>query len=250
LTANNKKFWKNDYIQTIVVLVLVVAIVLGFWYGSQVVLNTKTLPVFVVSTGSMCIPYGGACDGWTHPFDRTIHVGDLIIIQGVDPKALNTDYPNSDIIVFQNPCNPSDVPIVHKITSQIVKDGIIYFFTKGDGNPPTPWPEPVEPYTPDYGWYNPNYYNDHPEIPRGSVNQDLILGKVVMRIPWLGWIAIFMQRFQSSVSPMGFNIGIPIIVLLIVLLIIVEFVLPLVRHKKKPTSTETESANLQGFDQK
>jgi hypothetical protein len=233
LAANTKKFWKNEIIQTTLVIVIIIALVMGFWYGSRFALNTKILPVMVVSTGSMCIPYDGACDGWSHPFDRTIQVSDLIIIQGINPKDLHANYPNSDIIVFQEPGDPTAIPIVHRITSEIMKEGKIYFFTKGDGNPPETWPNPAEQYAPDYGWYNPNYYNDHPEIPRGSVSQDLILGKVVMRIPWLGWIPIIMQQIQLSIGGQGFNIGIPIVIVLIVLLIIIEFVVPLLRNKKR-----------------
>ncbi len=233
LTGKTKKFWKNESIQTLIVALLVVSLILGFWFGSRIVLNTKIVPVLVVSSGSMCIPYDGACDGYSHPFARTLHVGDLIIIQGVNPKELNSKYPESDIIVFQDPDNPDGIPIVHRITSEIEKDGKIYFFTKGDGNPPTAWPKTVEPYAPDLGWYNPNYYNENPNIPRGGVSQDLVLGKVVMRIPWLGWIAIFMQKFQETLNQQGFNIGIPIVIVLVALLVIVEFILPIIRKSKK-----------------
>lgn len=184
----------------------------------------------------MCIPYNGDCDGYTHPFERTLHVGDLIIIQGVDPKDLISDYPNSDIIVFQDPGNPEGIPIVHRITSETVKDGKIYFFTKGDGNPPAPWPKLVEPYAPDLGWYNANYYNENPTIPRGGVSEDLVLGKVILRIPWLGWVAIFMQGFQDALNQQGFNIGIPVVVILVVLLFVVEFLLPILRKNKKNKS--------------
>ncbi len=237
-TVNTRKFWKNENVQTLMVVILVVSLILGFWFGSRIALNTRIVPVLVVSSGSMCIPYDGACDGYTHPFARTLHVGDLIIIQGVNSKDLNSNYPESDIIVFQDPGNPDGIPIVHRITSETEKDGKIYFFTKGDGNPPIAWPSPVEPYAPDLGWYNPNYYNENPDIPRGGVSQDFVLGKVVMRIPWLGWIAIFMQKFQETLNQQGFNIGIPIVVILVALLIIVEFVLPIVRKNKKQKNFE------------
>lgn len=214
-----------------------VAAVFGFWYGSQAILHTKTPPFFIVSSGSMCIPYDRVCDGWSHPFARTLHVGDLIVIQGVDPKTLNANYPNSDIIVFQDPINPTGVPIVHRITSEILENGTLYFFTKGDGNPPVTWPNTVETYTPDLGWYNPNYYNDHPNIPRGSVPQEYVLGKVVMRIPWLGWITIYTEQLQGWLAKHDLNVGVPIIAILIALLVIVEFIVPLIRRKKKAAET-------------
>jgi signal peptidase I len=85
LTATLKKLWKNEYVQTAVVIGLIALAVFGFWMGSQAVLNTP-YPALAVVSGSMCIPYNGACDGWTHPFEHTLHIGDLIIVQGVAPR--------------------------------------------------------------------------------------------------------------------------------------------------------------------
>ncbi len=195
-------------------------------------MRTETLPVFIVSTGSMCIPYDGACDGWSHPFDRTLHVGDLIIIEGVNPKDLNTNYPNSDIIVFQNPADQTGTPIVHRITSEVIQGGKYYFYTKGDGNPPAPWPSPAEKYAPDLGWYTSNYYDQNPTVPKGSIPQNLIIGKVVMRIPWLGWITIAGGSLQAWMAQRGISIGIPIIVLFVVLIVVFEFAVPYIKRKK------------------
>ena len=100
-----KRVWKNDYFKTVVAIVLIVAIVLGFLFGLQFVLHTSD-PALTVESGSMSIPYDSTDNFWlsiTHPFDRTLSIGDIIIIQGVNPKDLNTNYPNSDIIVFHDP---------------------------------------------------------------------------------------------------------------------------------------------------
>ncbi len=204
-------------------------IVFGFWYGSQIALNTNIPPALAVVSGSMCIPYDGACDGWTHPFDRTLHIGDLIVIQGVDPKDLNVNYPDSDIIVFHRPGNPSEL-IVHRIVAKEEIDGKWYFFTKGDGNsPPDVWP--IVPKSHEYD----KWPNINTGIPPGAVSEDLIVGKVVMRIPWVGLVAIFMQ------AVLGINnylIGVPIIVILIILLVIIEFKLPM--RKRKATQTKQD----------
>ena len=177
----------------------------------------------------MCVPYDNLCDGFSHPFDRTLHTGDLIIIQGVDPKTLKTDYPNSDIIVYQNPLNPNDPndKIVHRIAAVEDRNGTLWFYTKGDGNPSTDWPNPITPA--DYDPWSP-------------VPQDLIYGKVIMRIPWIGHIAIFMR---DSVGNNNFII--PIVVFLIALLIIIEFILPLLKRKPKPTgvASSEESTSKQ-----
>jgi signal peptidase I len=196
LTVNLKELWKNDYVQTAVVIGLIALAVFGFWYGSQVVLNTP-YPALAVVSGSMCVPYDGACDGWTHPFDHTLHIGDLIIVQGVNPEDLNANYPDSDIIVFHKPSNPDEL-IVHRIVAVDERNGTLYFYTKGDGNGFDKWP--ATPQTTEYDPWNSG---------RG-VPENLVVGKEVMRIPWIGHIVLFMRN----------SIGLPIVVALIILIII------------------------------
>ena len=214
-----KKIWKNEYFKTVIAIILIVAIVLGFFFGLQLALNTST-PMRTVESGSMYIPYQNA-NLWTsltHPFYRTFNIGDIIIIQGVDPKTLNTNYPNSDIIVFRDPLDPNSVPIVHRIYKTEVVNGTIYFITKGDGNG-NPWPQ-----TPTSG-LDPWDYNNPPGVP-----QNLVIGKVVMRVPWFGWIALGMQQSRW---------GLPVIIGLILMLVVLEFIIPILREKKKPEQQKT-----------
>jgi len=211
--ANLKKIWRNGNFQTVLSIILIVLIIAGFWFGTQAVLHTP-YPVLAVTSGSMCIPYDGACDGWSHPFARTLHTGDLIIIQGVNPADLNANYPNSDIIVYHNPTDPQEL-IVHRIVSKSEANGTLYFSTEGDGNGVLKWPN-----TPD-------------QIDRWSpVSQDLVVGKVVMRIPWVGHLVLFMRS----------EYGVPTVIILAFLLIIIEFGLPWVRGKK-PQEQSSASAN-------
>lgn len=207
-----RTWWKNDNFQIVVTLVLLVVIVIGFWYGSQLVLHSQ-YPALAVASGSMCILPGPYCDGWSHPFEHTLHVGDLIIVQGIDPKDIyaapyNTSGRSGDIIVFHSPYG--DDLIVHRAIREREDNGSIFFTTKGDGNS-----------------------GPDSEIPASSV-----IGKVVMRIPWLGHIALFMRN--SS--------GIYIVVALIVLLVVVEFVIPMftkgkasVESKGSEQKAETET---------
>ncbi len=199
----------------------------GFWFGLQAALNTRIFPLLTVTSGSMCIPEA-SCDGWSHPFERTLHVGDLLIIQGVDGESLKTDYPDSDIIVFQKPeLDPNDpeANIVHRIVSSVEVNGTLYFYTKGDGNNyPNVWPNPVtggiDPWKPDPS--NPS------SVYNGAVSQEYVYGKVIMRIPWIGSLSILAQQY--TVIPI-------ILILIIIILVVVEFVLPLFKKEIPPVAS-------------
>lgn len=208
MTATIKKLWKNEYVQTAVIIGLIVLIVIGLWFSVQLLLSTP-YPALAVITGSMCIPQDSECNGWAHPFDRTLHIGDLIIIHGVNAADLNADYPNSDIIVFHKPTDPDEL-IVHRIAAKEVINGTVYFYTKGDGNPNHKWPDAIQSAEYD-SW--------------GKVSEDLVVGKVIMRIPWVGYAILFMRN----------SVGLPIIIALMVILVVIEFILPL-RKKKAPVA--------------
>jgi signal peptidase I len=178
----------------------------------------------------MCIPYDGPCDSYSHPFERTLHIGDLIAIQGVDPHALNTNYHNSDIIVFHNPQNLDEL-IVHRIVRTQEINGTLYFFTKGDGNnAPNVWPNPLT--------IKDLWRSTDPNIPLEAVNESLIEGKVIMRIPRVGLIAISMREIFGTNT---FSIVVPILMVLIILLAIAEFILPSLKKKPKAPSQHIKS---------
>lgn len=221
-----QRLWKNENFKTIIVIAIIPIILSGFWFGLPKALNTEMFPVFTVISESMCIP--PSCNVFSDAFERTLHVGDLIIIQGVDVKDLKTDYPNSDIIVFRDPTKAVDDPnanIVHRIVDVVEVGGKLYFHTKGDGNGyPNVWPQ-----TPTQGidpWRS--TAEDPTSTYDGAISQDYVYGKVVMRIPWIGSMAILSQRF--SIIPI-------ILVLLIIFIVIFEFVLPLIK-KRRNVSTQ------------
>jgi hypothetical protein len=84
---------------------------------------------------------------------------------------------------------------VHRAIDEAVENGtVISFTTKGDGNAGSDQP-----------------------IPASS-----LVGRVVLRIPWIGHLALYMRN----------STGILLIVALIIILIVVEFILPLVTGKK------------------
>lgn len=197
-----EKFWRNEYFQTAIMILLIIAVVFGFWYGSRLALNTQ-YPALAVASGSMCKLPGPYCDGWTHPFERTLHVGDLIIVQGVNVSDVHAaPYPDGDVIVFQQLYG--NELIVHRAIERRVENGNIYFVTKGDGNS-----GPDQP------------------IPASHV-----IGKVILRIPWIGHLALIMRN----------TTGVYLIIALIAILIVIELVIP-VFTGKKPESEQKQNVN-------
>jgi signal peptidase I len=203
-TPKVKRLWKNEYLQTAIVIALIVVVVFGFWFGLKAVLNTD-LPVFTVASGSMSTIQPD--DPWYHPFTRTLHTGDLILVQGVTgPQDIyaapfNESGRSGDILVFRNP--DSGELIVHRAIAWYDSNTVI---TEGDGNHGIPGP-PSE----------------------GRVPVSFVIGKVVLRVPWIGELALLMQN-QS---------GVYLIIGLIIIIIAVELILS-IPGEKKPETPPTE----------
>jgi signal peptidase len=223
---SDPKTTKSEYIKSALAIAVIIVVVLGFFFGLRFALNTDT-PVRVVESGSMCVEYDGACDGWSHIFDPTLHVGDVIIIQGIDPNTINADYPNSDIIVYMRPDNPSATPVVHRVVAKYEVNGTLYFQTKGDGN------GDAYPNVPSSSEYDSNTLWHTGE----GVPADMVLGKVVMRIPLFGHITLFLRENSW---------GLPLVIGLIFVLLIVEFIIPIIKSKSpKPTQETSNGENVE-----
>lgn len=221
--SQSQKSNRKEYIKSAAAIGLIVIVVLSFFVGLSFVLNAQ-VPVRVVESGSMCVPYGAFCDGWSHAFSQTLHVGDIIIIQGVKPEEINTEYPNSDIIVYQNPTNPTATPIVHRAVAKYQVDGVWYFQTKGDGNG-TPYPESVSS----------SEYDSNTLWHTGQgVPENLVLGKVIMRIPYFGHITLFLRNNSW---------GLPLIIALIIILLLIEFIVPYARKNQAKNKVDAGSGN-------
>jgi signal peptidase I len=218
-TARLRQLWKNEYFQTVIMILLILVVVFGFWYGSQLILGTS-YPALAVASGSMCKEQGALCDGWSHPFEPTLHKGDLIVVQGIDPKELTV----GTIIVFHKPMSSSsdaDELIVHRIytVENNTSNGLVYFETKGDANPST------DPFDFDYRGEN---YTWHDKI-----SEKLVVGRVIMRIPWVGHVALSMRN----------SFGIFLIAILIIIIVILEFVIPAVTHKESEEERKEEETS-------
>jgi len=217
-----KSLLKNEYVKTIIAIGMVVVVVLGGYFVLGVALGTDT-PIRVVESGSMCTTLGG-CDGFSDVFTHTLHIGDLIIIQKLNPQDYNINYPDSDIIVYQHPelaNNLGSTPIVHRIVARYEFNGTYYFQTKGDGNGEH-WPANVSS----------TQYDSHMLWTSGQgVSQDHVLGRVVMRIPYIGWVTLLMRNTAWAL---------PLVIAAIFILVIAEFVLPALKPKPKKDDTEEQ----------
>lgn len=171
-----KDIFKNDYVKTALLLLIIIISVFAFWFGLRAVLATE-FPLCGVASGSM-IP--------------TLQVGDLIIVQGVpnanNIKAAPKDASESgDIIVFYDPAKPYKDPndlIVHRAINKTSKDGKLYFKTQGDANSGP----------------------DSREVP-----EDYVVGKVVFfRIPLVGFITFLMR------TPAAILVVLPPLILLVI----------------------------------
>jgi signal peptidase len=120
-----------------------------------------------------------------------IPIGSIIAIKPVDPNKLQIN----DIICFEN--SPNKPWITHRIIN-ITQEG---FITKGDANP---------------------------EEDRETVNKENVIGKVVLTIPYIGYLSYFVH------TPLGF-------ILLIIIpatLIIIGEVRNIIKNKKKEKGGE------------
>lgn len=117
----------------------------------------------------------------------TLQVGDLIVVQGVkNATKIQVARVTGDIIVFRKPPNKEQF-IVHRAVDKIERDGQIFFITRGDNNP----------------------VDDAIPVPSNH-----LLGKVVGRIPLLGYLKIYF----------GTPTGTMLLLVLIVLLLIVDYI--------------------------
>jgi signal peptidase len=158
--------------------VIIIGGVVAFWFGLQAGLGTQ-YPLLTVASGSM-IP--------------TLNVGDLIAVQGIanysTVGAGLWKSPNEgDIIVFHRPpqYGPDELIVHRAISKTLGDDGLWYFRTQGDNNGvPDSW----------------------------TVSQSLIVGKVVGKVPYLGYIPLTIRKPE----------GILLIVLLMVIIILAEYI--------------------------
>ena len=173
IKQEKKPSLKRKIIVTVILLVAAFSGAFIIYFIMQVALNTNT-PMVVVVSGSM---------------EPNLHKGDLLFLRGTDAENIKSgtiEGKEGDIIVFDAnglwPHAPAD-PIVHRVIDKKDDNGWL-FLTKGDANT-----------SPDPTWV-PAYR---------------ILGVVVGRIPYIGWVKITLTDS---------NLLVPLLVIVSILLVV------------------------------
>jgi hypothetical protein len=108
------------------------------------------------------------------PFRDGFRKGDVILLWRANSENLEV----GNVLIFQG----SKVqPIIHRIVSTWNEDGSRFYQTKGDHNS---------------GIISGTYGEE-------KIGQERVLGKGIIRIPYLGWLKIL---FVDAVKPLGINI--------------------------------------------
>jgi len=115
-----RQIWKNEYFKTVLALVLIVLVVLGFFQGLKWVLRTDYPVLAVVSTSML----------------PTLNVGDLLIVQGTAAKDINANYGTGDIVIFKPDESNPEYRVVHRAVKKENKTDGYWITTHGDNNPP------------------------------------------------------------------------------------------------------------------
>lgn len=152
---------RKDYVQTAIMVGIMLVGVVAFWYGLKIAFRTEN-PLLAVASGSM---------------EPILYRGDLILVQGVNNACEIHAAPKDagqpgDVIVFRRPVPPHDL-IVHRAVNKIDRNGKCCFETQGDAGGKDDW----------------------------VVKENDIVGKYTgAKVPLLGHIALFFKPLHVKVA--------------------------------------------------
>jgi len=202
----SSRLWKNRYIRIAIVAFLVVMCIVAFWFCLKVALKSE-YPLLPVDAGSM---------------KPTLNIGDLIIVQGMsDASEIKAEKPDGDIIVFRRPSNP-DAVIIQRAINKTLVDGVWYFRTQED-NASSP------------AWWNMGQ-NAEDTWGDGYFHQKFLIGKVVGKIPYLGYVSMCVSAFLRTPEAMF------LVIVLLCFVILLKY--PSLLKKKLEPKAKTVSLRL------
>jgi len=190
------KFTKllGKYRKVIILGIVFLVSVLVFWFGLKAILRTE-FPLLPVDSTSM------------YP---ALNYGDLILVQGVaNVSEFNVaPAPQGDIIIFRRP-NKLDVLIISRVIDKTFKNDAWYLCTQLDTRNSPDW------------WMSGLNSED---VQNGFFHEKFLVGKVVGRIPFLGYVLFYGSMFILN--------PIAMFLIIIAVFLVVSLKYPFLRGKK------------------
>lgn len=180
LAISRSNYWKAGVFG---LLILIGAV--AFWFGLGLALRTNS-PLMPVDSTAM---------------EPNLNYGDLIAVQGVtNLSEINVPPLNSDIIVFRKPSEPGTI-VIRRDVDKTFNDGAWYIRTQADikGHPDL-WGSGLNP---EDTWGD------------GFFHQKFLIGKVVGKIPYLGYFPLYVSEFVRTPAAVFLFIALIFLVILI-----------------------------------
>lgn len=174
---------------------LILGSLVPFWFGLRATFKSD-YPLFPIECGSM---------------SPTLNIGDLVVVQGLSnaSEIKANEKTEGDIILFRKPSNPNELIIQRAINKTLI-NGVWYIRTQGDNEPsPARW---------SMGQKVEDTWGD------GYFHEKFLIGKVVGKIPILGYIPLSVSAFLRTPEA--------VFLLMVFLLIVVLFKYPSLQKKK------------------
>lgn len=164
----SSRLWKNRYVKTTILVLLFLSSVIAFWFCLRAAFKSE-YPLLSIDVGSM---------------RPTLNIGDLVVVLGLsDASKIRVGEKNEgDIIVFRRPSNPDEL-VVQRAISKTLVDGVWYFRTQGDNASSPAW------------WIEGQNAGD---TWNGLFHEKFLIGKVVGKIPCLGYVPLYVGAFLRT----------------------------------------------------
>jgi len=185
----SSRLWKSRYTRTAVLMLVVLISIVAFWFCLKAALKSE-YPLLPIDTGGM---------------KPTLNIGDLVVVLGLsDASEIKAEKLDGDIIVFRKPSNPDQLIVQRAINKTLVKTSVgdvLYFRTQGDNA--------SSPYRCSEGLNAEDTWGD------GYFHEKFLIGKVVGKIPCLGYIPMYVSAFLRTPEAMFLFIVLMCLVILL-----------------------------------
>ncbi|RMD66637.1 S26 family signal peptidase [Candidatus Pacearchaeota archaeon] len=192
-----KKFWRflneDNWKSTAVLLLLIIIFIRFIFFPTLSFITASPVPIVIVESCSMY--HDRSFDAWwdfnnfwyvkhniskkdfeKFPFKNGLNKGDVIFVWGRSPVK------QGDVIIFKpNPNSIARNPIIHRVIS------LSPLATKGDNNQIQLVPG-----------------NNINSIDETHISEEQVMGKAVLRIPYIGWLKLVLFEPLRPANERGF----------------------------------------------